>query len=63
MTQFERVAMYLRSGEEGAYIHNNKNGRTVEVTYMCGGRYLLMENGEVCRLTSNERVAYNFLKA
>lgn len=62
MNQFERVTQALATGDEGFYVRNEENGREVEVTNMCGGRYLCYENGEVARQCDDEAIAYNFLK-
>lgn len=62
MTNFERVTQALATGDEGFFVWNKDNGREVEVTNMCGGRYLCYEHGEVARQTDDEAIAYNFLK-
>lgn len=51
---------FLQTAEEGDYIEHN--GRMVEVTEMCGGRFLLTEYKEVCGLVDEEWRAMQFLK-
>lgn len=46
----------------GCYVENDKNGRNIERTDMCGGKYLMSENGYVCGQTDSVEDAINFLK-
>lgn len=48
LREWINAAEWLTSGEEGDYVTHE--GRTAEVVNMCGGRYLLTENGEVIGL-------------
>ena len=60
MNEKERkeVLDYL-NGDEAYWVENGE--RLVEVVDMCGGRFLLTENGEVCGLTNNAEEATLFL--
>lgn len=60
-SDFEQVTDFLANGEEGHFVSNHDNGRTVEITNMCGGRYLCYDGGEVAKQTDDEAVAYGFL--
>ncbi len=63
MRQFERVVNTLKAADEGFFVRNEDNGREVEVTNMTGGRYLCKDsNGDPCRQTDSEAVAYKFLE-
>ena len=60
-TEWNMGIEFLMSGEEGDWAENN--GKTVEVTNMCGGRYLMRdEDGEVSGLTDDIVVAMLFLR-
>lgn len=52
---------YLENGNIGWYIEND--GRIIEITEMCGGRYLAYnEQKEICGQTDEEWRAMSFLK-
>lgn len=55
------VIHHLQDGDIGSYAENEENGRMVEVTEMCGGRYLYYENGEVAGQSNSARDAYKYL--
>ncbi len=60
-TEWNMGIEFLMSSEEGDWAENN--GKTVEVTNMCGGRYLMRdEDGEVSGLTDDVVVAMLFLR-
>lgn len=44
-----------------AYDDEHSN-RVVEKVNMCGGRFLMLEDEEVCGLTNDPKEAYRFLK-
>ena len=46
---------------ECVWSENNDTVRYVECSYMCGGKYLLTENSEVCGLTDNVGKCIEFL--
>ena len=63
MTKLEKVVQFLENAEKGICVENEDTGVYVEVTNMCGGRYLVCDrNGEPIRQTDNEAIAYKYLK-
>ena len=62
MKLFEEFVRNMETADVGAYAMNLDNGRMVEVTNMCGGRYLCTEHDEPLKQTDNICVAFNFLK-
>ena len=55
----EFVINYLENGDEGNFVECN--GRVVEITNMCGGRYLCLGNGDVSGQTNDVPTCVNFL--
>lgn len=53
---------FLTTEEVGAWVSNNEETRKVIIENMCGGKYLLIDCGEISGLTDNIIEAINFLK-
>ena len=63
MSNFEKVVRYLENAEEGSFVENEETSVYIEVTNMCGGRYLVFDkNGEVIRQTDSAAIAFKYLK-
>lgn len=63
MSRLERVAAYLESAAIGAFVENEETGVYIEVTNMCGGRYLVCDrHGNPMRQTDNEAIAYKYIR-
>ena len=57
----QMVIDYLSNGEKGYFVEND--GRIVEVSCMCGGRYIFYdENGELSGQADNELLCIKFLE-
>lgn len=53
------LTLWLEQAEEWEAVENGN--RTVVIANMCGGRYLLFEDGEVAGQTDDAKKAHNFL--
>lgn len=63
MSMVEKIIEYLENAKKGDFIRNDETGIFVEVTNMCGGRYLVCDKyGEPIRQTDNEMIAYKYLR-
>lgn len=60
----EDVVEYLENGEYGDLAWNDETGREVHVVEMCGGRYMMLKNGESysTRLTDDVEEAVRFME-
>lgn len=58
--EWNTAIYYLEHGEFGDWVEND--GRMVSIENMAGGRFLLMENNEVCGLVDEEWKAAHFLR-
>ena len=58
--EWNQATAFLEVAGEGAWVEND--GRTVEVTNMCGGRYLMLEDYYVMGQCYEEWKAVEFLK-
>lgn len=57
--QWNFCVEFLSNQGVGAFV--SENNRKVEIVDMCGGRYLLFEDGEVCGVVETVLEAVRFL--
>ena len=60
---YEELVQMITAMEYGDYVENDDTGhlRVAEVTNMCGGKYLMFEDREVCGLTSDVEEVAKFI--